>query len=387
MSFVTVAPEFVGQAAADLEGIGSELSTANAAAAAATTGLIAPGADEVSLAITAIFGTHARQYQALSAQAATFHSQFVSMLNVGAGSYVSTEVANAQQSLVNAVNAPSRALLGHPLIGTGTRAAGSQNAGLGASGGAAGPTVTGGAITSGVMRAAAMPAVTGMPPAYQNLIANTVANLQGIGNTFVNVTEPVLLHAITGYPELIIMSLQSGNLLPILNIPVDLAQGFATVTRALTTPVYLSGVSLTPPNISIGIGLGLQETLAFDALGAPVNAAIAAAHSASAIADAVQAGNSQAAMAALVAAPADIANGLLNGQFTLSRDLQLPGLSATANVPFGGLLVPLEPLSASVTVPGLPLIHTVTVTGPPIGGVVFAVVNYVPAFFAEALGP
>jgi hypothetical protein len=120
MSFVTVAPEFVGQAAADLQTIGSALNSANAAAAAPTTGVIAPGADEVSQAITALFGTHARQYQALSAQAATFHSQFVSMLNAGAGSYAGTEVANAQQSLVNAVNAPSQALLGHPLIGTGT---------------------------------------------------------------------------------------------------------------------------------------------------------------------------------------------------------------------------------------------------------------------------
>jgi len=387
MSFLTVAPEFVGQAAADLEGIGSELSTANAEAAAATTGVLAPGADEVSLAITAMFGTHAREYQALSAQAATFHSQFVSTLNAGADSYVSTEVANVQQSLVNAVNAPSRALLGHPLIGIGTGAAGSQNAGLGAGGGAAGSTVTGGVITSGVMRAAAIPTVTGLPPAYQNLIADTVASLEGIGNTFANVTVPVVVHAITGYPELIITSLQSGNLLPILSIPVDLAQGFATVTQALTTPVYLSGVSLTPPNISIGIGLGLQETLILDVLGAPVNGAIAAAHSASAIAAAMQAGNSQAVMAALVAAPADIANGFLNGQFTLSLDLPLPGLSATANIPFGGLLAPVEPLSASVTVPGLPLINTVTVTGPPIGGVVFAVVNYVPAFFAEALGP
>jgi hypothetical protein len=92
-------------------------------------------------------------------------------------------------------------------------------------------------------------------------------------------------------------------------------------------------------------------------------------------------------MAALVAAPADIANGFINGQFTVSLDLPLPGLSATAEIPFGGLLAPVEPLSASVTVPGLPLINTVTVSGPPIGGVVFAVVNYVPAFFAEALGP
>jgi hypothetical protein len=37
---------------------------------------------------------------------------------------VNTEVANAQQTLVNAVNTPAQALLGHPLIGTGQAAAG-----------------------------------------------------------------------------------------------------------------------------------------------------------------------------------------------------------------------------------------------------------------------
>jgi len=123
MSFATVVPEFVGQAAADLEGIGSALSSANAAAAAPTTGVIAPGADEVSLAITALLGTHARQYQALSAQAATFHSQFVSMLNAGAGSYVGTEVANAKNNLLSAVNAPVQELLGHPSTVTAGRLA------------------------------------------------------------------------------------------------------------------------------------------------------------------------------------------------------------------------------------------------------------------------
>ncbi|MCV7149307.1 PE family protein [Mycobacterium riyadhense] len=46
-----------------------------AAAAAPTLGLAAPAADQVSAAIAAMFGTHAREFQSLSAQAAAFHEQ------------------------------------------------------------------------------------------------------------------------------------------------------------------------------------------------------------------------------------------------------------------------------------------------------------------------
>jgi hypothetical protein len=95
MSLVTVVPDFVGQAAGQLENIGSALTEATAAASAPTTEVLAPGADEVSAAITALLGSHAQQFQALSAQAATFHNQFVDLLNAGAGAYVGTEHANA----------------------------------------------------------------------------------------------------------------------------------------------------------------------------------------------------------------------------------------------------------------------------------------------------
>ncbi|WP_243633038.1 PE family protein [Mycobacterium uberis] len=42
-----------------------------------TTGMLAVGADEVSSAIAALFGTYAQGYQELSVQAAAFHQQFV----------------------------------------------------------------------------------------------------------------------------------------------------------------------------------------------------------------------------------------------------------------------------------------------------------------------
>jgi hypothetical protein len=96
MSFVSVTPDVVSQAAGELDSIGSTLSAANAAAAASTTGIVAPGADAVSAAVAALLGSHAEEYQAVGAQAADFHSQFVSLLNAGTGSYVSTELANAR---------------------------------------------------------------------------------------------------------------------------------------------------------------------------------------------------------------------------------------------------------------------------------------------------
>jgi len=128
MSFVFAQPELVSAAASDLANINSTLSEVNIAAAAPTTGVLAAGADEVSEAIAAVFGAHAQGYQALSAQATAFHTQFVQALNAGAQSYAAAEAANAsplqalQQALLGVVNAPTEAVLGRPLIGNGPTA-------------------------------------------------------------------------------------------------------------------------------------------------------------------------------------------------------------------------------------------------------------------------
>lgn len=95
MSFVAVVPEAVIAGASDLANLGLTISEANAAAAAPTTGVVAAAQDEVSTAIAALFGSHAQQFQALSAKAAAFHRQFVQALTGGAASYVEAEAANA----------------------------------------------------------------------------------------------------------------------------------------------------------------------------------------------------------------------------------------------------------------------------------------------------
>ncbi|MFW3113072.1 PE-PGRS family protein [Mycobacterium haemophilum DSM 44634] len=113
MSFVIAVPELVAAAATDLQGIGTSLSEANAAATAQITGVLAAGADDVSAAIAALFSGHGQAYQALSTQVAQFHQQFVQALNAGAAQYASAEAANVsplqtlEQDLLGLINAPT----------------------------------------------------------------------------------------------------------------------------------------------------------------------------------------------------------------------------------------------------------------------------------------
>jgi hypothetical protein len=125
MSYVIAAPDVMASAATDSANLAATVKAANAAAALPTTGLVAAGADEVSAAVAALFGAHAQGYQALGAQAAAFHGQFVQRLPAGAGHYALTEATNAaplqsvERGLLAAVNAPAQALVGRPLIGNG----------------------------------------------------------------------------------------------------------------------------------------------------------------------------------------------------------------------------------------------------------------------------
>src|ERR1700678_4201371 len=110
---------------------------AHAAAAASTTVVLPAAADEVSAAIAALFSGHAQGFAALGAQAASFHAQFVQLMNAGAGAYAGAEAANSsplqavEQQVSGVINAPTQVLLGRPLIGNGANGA----PGTGANGG------------------------------------------------------------------------------------------------------------------------------------------------------------------------------------------------------------------------------------------------------------
>src|SRR5258708_28664510 len=95
MSYVAAAPEFLASAATDLSNIRSALTAANAAAAMPTTGVLAAGADEVSAAVASLFSGQGQAFQALSAQAAAFHSQFGQALSGAGGSRTRPRAAYA----------------------------------------------------------------------------------------------------------------------------------------------------------------------------------------------------------------------------------------------------------------------------------------------------
>jgi hypothetical protein len=76
-SFVIASPDVLTSASSDLTGIGSAIRAANAAAAPSTTSVMLAAQDEVSAAVAALFSSHAQGYQALAAQAAAFHAEFV----------------------------------------------------------------------------------------------------------------------------------------------------------------------------------------------------------------------------------------------------------------------------------------------------------------------
>lgn len=117
------APQSLAAAAADVESIGSALTAAHLAAALPTGGIAAAAADEVSQAVAALFASYGREYQALSTRASAFGQQFLQALSSAAGSYAAAEQTNGlllqvQQDVLAAVNPPTEALLGRPLIGT-----------------------------------------------------------------------------------------------------------------------------------------------------------------------------------------------------------------------------------------------------------------------------
>jgi hypothetical protein len=95
MFFVTAQPETLAASAGRLQEIGSALAAQNAATEAPMTGVVPAAADEVSLLTAAQFARHAQTFQAVSAQAAALHENFVATLQTSAGSYAGTEAANA----------------------------------------------------------------------------------------------------------------------------------------------------------------------------------------------------------------------------------------------------------------------------------------------------
>jgi hypothetical protein len=185
-----------------------------------------------------------------------------------------------------------------------------------------------------------------------------------------------------------------GDLLPILGIPGQMAQNFTNLlpvgsipamvaqnaTNVFTTLTDLSQtLDLNTGNLHVGLPL----VLALDALGPPVTTLQAVGSSASAFIGAVQTGDGLGAAAALIDAPAVIANGFLNGQAALPLPASLSGIETITAIPLGGILTPLQ--FASLSIPALGP-GSLTLSGTTFGGILPGLLAFLPEQLAQAIG-
>ncbi|MCV7100992.1 PE family protein [Mycobacterium palustre] len=513
MSFVMIAPEFVTDSADNLADIGSGLREAAAAAATRTTWVAAPAADEVSVAISELFGTYGQQFQALSAEAAAFHGQFVSLLNGGAAAYVGAEVANAEQVLLGADNAPAAAVTLYPGGAYGQLIA-NTTANLESLFGAWSadpfpflrqvianqlgyweqvaaaltfaaqnfPAVLANlpaAVQAGVQQLLAFdPAfyiqqfvtaqlgfaqsfftnlgsaftgiVTGLPAfgaqlqvALQAVLAgNYYGAVQDVAQAFANLLVtgvdpgtvevtlsggrifplPIVLPTVTATVNPTILG-PLGNFFAIANIPGQeaqyltnlmppsiprqMAQNLTNVLNVLTIPSISATAALplsNPTTGSLSAFFGLPLVLTYAVAGAPIATLNGLATSATAVQQALLAGNGLGAVNALIDAPAVVANGFLNSDTLVDFTVPVPinltlpppfppiGFATTVpitlHLPFDGILVPPHPVTATIDLSGLGFPPTlVTIFGTPFMGLAPLFVNYIPEQLAAAITP
>jgi PE-PPE domain/PE family len=110
MSYVIAEPQMLASVAAEIEGIGSAFSAANAAAAAPTSGIAAAAGDEVSVAVADLFGAVGKDYQSVVARFEAFHHQFRQTLASAGIAYAETEAAIATSLGLAGPGAPNPAL-------------------------------------------------------------------------------------------------------------------------------------------------------------------------------------------------------------------------------------------------------------------------------------
>ncbi len=242
MSYVITAPETMSAAAGNLAGLGASLQHATAAAAVPTTTLAAAAADDVSIAISRVFGAFGQEFQAASTQAAAFHDHFVSLLGGGAAAYLSTEAANAQPTLLGGLGA----IFGGGTSVIGGSPVGSLLTGLSqGAGGALSNILNGGLISvlSNPIGTLIQPVVTGlfppsMPPSnpaadpWVVLFTQTGANLHDLGATWGADPFPFLRQIVAnqeGYAQTV-----GGQLAYALtNLPTTLANAPAALELAI----------------------------------------------------------------------------------------------------------------------------------------------------------
>ncbi len=188
-----------------------------------------------------------------------------------------------------------------------------------------------------------------------------------------------------------------GDLLPIAGIPAQMAQNFTNLIPAGSIPAMVAenatrllgtvtDLSQTLDLASGNLHVGLPLVLALDALGSPVTTLQAIGSSASSFIGAVQTGDGLGALAAVIDAPAVVANGFLNGQATLPLQAFIGGsggVETITSIPLGGILT--APEFASLTIPVFGS-GSVLLSGSGFGGLLPGLLAFVPGQLAQAIG-
>jgi hypothetical protein len=91
MTYLTTEPQAMAAAAAEVDGIGSAISAANAAAAGPTSSLLAPAADEVSEAVADLFRVYGQEYQAVIRESGLLYGEFAQTLAAAENAYAAAE--------------------------------------------------------------------------------------------------------------------------------------------------------------------------------------------------------------------------------------------------------------------------------------------------------
>jgi hypothetical protein len=442
MSFVSVAPELLQGAAQDLAGLRSSLAEAAATATGPTTGIAAAAGDELSVAIAAMFGDFGREFQAMSAGAGAYVSAEAANAEqtlLGFGATVAapyqalvSNTVNNLQGLGSAITADPAPLLSQFLSNqTGYR----QAVATGFANAVATLPAELANLPASVQGLAFNPAsslqqVINQQIGYAQLISTSLqsagndflaglnalpANLQTgletimsgdvtggllqVGGAFlapVFTNLNVAVDPVTGLLD-ITPGGALGDLLPILGIPAQMAQNFTNLLPAGSIPATvaqnatdlfttLTDLSQTLDLNTGNLHIGLPVVLALDALGPPITTLQAAGSSASAFIGAVQTGDGLGAAAALIDAPAVIANGFLNGQAALPLPALLGGpggIETITAIPVGGVLTPLQFASLSIPAfgPG-----SITLSGTTFGGILPALLVFLPETLAHSIG-
>jgi PE-PPE domain/PE family len=235
MTYVLTQPQVMVTAAADLAGLGSAISEANAAATGQTTGVLAAAGDEVSAAAATLFNAYAQEYQAVMQQVATFHAEFTQALAAAGNAYAETEAA---------VTAPLRAL--PPSLPTSSTAT---------------STASGSGVATAIAKAAASPPFTfpsdyttvfisgsgiGLPsPAYMTTVFKTYVqpNFPSVNLNALPLFTPAGLYPLTGTKVLTLDESVAQGVSFLNNTLFGTGVGQHGLIQPGGTPVIVQGIS------------------------------------------------------------------------------------------------------------------------------------------------